>query len=78
MEYKIIRNGKGKLGYFLISDNAYISDDTIIYAEVISKGYCEISTVGEINCYVDSTLEIERKDDSKIIAKIDGGIYERN
>lgn len=71
MDYKIIRNGKGKLGYFLISDNAYISDASITYAEVISKGYCEINTVGEINCYVDSSLEIERKDDSKMIAMVD-------
>ena len=77
MEYKIIRNSKGKLGYFLLSDNAYI-DDSIIEAEVISKGFCEINTVGEINCYVDSSRAVERKDDSNIIELVDGGIYERN
>ena len=49
---------------------------TIIEAEVISKGYCEISTVGEIVCYVDSSRKIERKDDSNIIELVDEGIYE--
>ena len=77
MEYKIIRNSKGNLGYFLLSDNAYIDDD-IIEAEVISKGYCEINTVGEINCYVDSTRAVERKDDGNIIELVDDEAYESN
>ena len=76
MEYKIIKNKKGKLAYFLLSDNAYI-DDSIIEAEVISKGFCEINSVGEIKCYVDSSRKIERKDDGNIIELVDGGIYER-
>lgn len=75
MEYKIIRNSKGKIGYFLLSDNAYI-EDNIIEAEVISKGYCEINTVGEINCYVDSSRAVERKDDSRMIVMVDVDNYE--
>ncbi len=75
MYYKIIKNKKGKLGYFLLSDNAYI-DDGIIEAEVISKGYCEITTVGEITCYVDSSRVVERKDDSRIMVMVDEANYE--
>lgn len=70
MNYKIIKNDKGEIGYFLISDNAFIDDNTI-KAEIISKGYCFFNTVGQINCFVDSSMEYERKDDSRLIEMVD-------
>lgn len=70
MDYIIVKSKKsGEVAFFIFSKNAYI-DDSIINAKIISKGYCEINTVGEINCYVDSSLEFKREDDSRLIESI--------
>ena len=73
MKYIIFKDDE-EIGYFLISDNAGIAD-SVIDDEIISRGYCEIDTVGEINCYIDSSREFERKDDSKMIMKVDEEYY---